>query len=332
MKNMKIADFNIDNIIDRLKNIGGITITVIGDYSLDKYAYSDPERDELSVETGLIAYQIHDTAKYAGIGGTVTNNLRSVGANVVCIGLTGNDGEGFELIRELKKTGADIEKMIVSEELQTNTYLKPMRGQNRQNSVEINRLDFRNFKATSRNAEDEIIKNLREAVSASQGVIITDQFIDRNYGVITDKVRTEISRIALEYPYVFFCADSRGFINEFENVIQKCNEFEIKKTVKNLENRGNIKARFVTLGGKGIKIYSEKETVLIPSFKAKPPLDFCGAGDATSAGIMIGLTLGLEMEEAALLGACMASITIEQIGVTGVASIEQIIERIKEKQ
>jgi len=90
-----------------------------------------------------------------------------------------------------------------------------------------------------------------------------------------------------------------------------------------------MKARFVTLGEKGIKIYSEKETVLIPSFKAKPPLDFCGAGDATNAGIMTGLALGLEIEEAALLGACMASITIEQIGVTGVASTEQIIDRIK---
>lgn len=332
MKKMKISDFNVDNIIDRLKNIGEITITVVGDYSLDKYVYSDPARDELSVETGLIAYQIHDTAKYAGIGGTVTNNLRSVGANVICIGLVGNDGEGFEMIRELKKTGADVEKMIVSDDIQTNTYLKPMRGQNRQNSVEINRLDFRNFKATSKNAEDKIIKNLRKAVSVSHGVIITDQFIDRNHGVITDKVRTEISRIALEYPNVFFCADSRGFINEFKNVIQKCNEFEIKKTVNNAENKETIKTRFVTLGGKGVKIYSENETVLVPSFKAKPPLDFCGAGDATNAGIMIGLTLGLKIEESVLLGACMASITIEQIGITGVAGYDQIINKINGKK
>jgi len=331
MKKMKISDFNVYKIIDRLKDTGNITITVIGDYSLDKYVYSDPERDELSVETGLVAYQIHDTARYAGIGGTVTNNLRCIGVNVICIGLVGNDGEGFELIRELKKTGADIEKMVVSDEIQTNTYLKPMRGQNRQDSVEMNRLDFRNFKATSGDVEDEIIKNFRNAVSVSKGVIITDQFIDRNHGVITDKVRAEISRIALEYPDVFFCADSRGFIIEFENVMQKCNESEAKKTINKIKNRKSEKPRFVTLGGKGIKIYSEKETVLVPSFKAKPPLDFCGAGDATNAGIMTGLTLGLEIEEAVLLGACMASITIEQIGVTGVAYIEQIIDRIKAK-
>src|SRR5665647_539337 len=172
MKKMKISDFNVYKIIDRLKDTGNITITVIGDYSLDKYVYSDPERDELSVETGLVAYQIHDTARYAGIGGTVTNNLRSIGVNVICVGLVGNDGEGFELIRELKKTGADIEKMVVSDEIQTNTYLKPMRGQNRQDSVEMNRLDFRNFKATSVETENEIIKNFRNAVSVSKGVII----------------------------------------------------------------------------------------------------------------------------------------------------------------
>ncbi len=332
MKKMKISDFDLSNITGRLKNAGEITITVVGDYSLDKYVTSDPKNDELSVETGLVAYQIHDIAKYAGIGGTVTNNLRSVGANVICIGLTGDDGEGFELIRELKKTGADTEKMIVSDEVQTNTYLKPMRGTNRQDSIEINRLDFRNFESTSNNVENEIIKNIRKAVPLSQGVIITDQFIDRNRGVITDKVRAEISRIALEYPEVFFCADSRGFIDEFENVMQKCNESEAKKTIKKTDNKKVMKARFVTLGEKGIKIYSEKETVLIPSFKANPPLDFCGAGDATNAGIMIGLTLGLKIEEAALLGACMASITIEQIGVTGIAGTNQIIDRITAKE
>ena len=329
MKKMKISDFNLNNIIDKLKNTGEITITVIGDYSLDKYVYSNPERDELSVETGLVAYQIHDTAIYPGIGGTVTNNLRSVGANVICIGLAGNDGDGFELIRELKKTGADTENMIISDEFQTNTYLKPMRGTNKLNSTEINRLDFRNFQATSGIVEDEIINNLRKAVLRSQGVIITDQFVDRNRGVITDRVRAEISRIALDYPSVFFCADSRGFIDEFENVMQKCNESETKKITKRTENKNSIKARFVTLGEKGIKIYKEKETVLIPSFKATPPLDFCGAGDATTAGIVTGLVLGLKIEEAALLGACMAAITIEQIGVTGVASIEQITDRIK---
>jgi len=229
MKKMKISDFKLNDIIDRLKNAKEITITVVGDYSLDKYVYSNPERDELSVETGLIAYQIHDTAKYAGIGGTVTNNLRGVGVNVICVGLVGNDGEGFELIRELKKTGADTGKMIISDKVQTNAYLKPMRGANRKDSVEISRLDFRNFEATSSNDEDEIINNLRKSVPSSQGVIITDQFIDRNCGVITDKVRTEIGRIALEYPNVFFCADSRGFIDEFENVMQKCNESEAKK-------------------------------------------------------------------------------------------------------
>ena len=246
--------------------------------------------------------------------------------------MVGNDGDGFELIRELKKTGAETEKMIVSDEIQTNTYLKPMRGKNRHDSVEINRLDFRNFKTTPKDAEVEIINNLRKAVMLSQGVIISDQFIDRNSGVITDKVRREIGRIALEYPDVFFCADSRGFIDEFENVMQKCNESEAKKINKKIENNKPKMTKFVTLGEKGIKIYTEKETVLIPSFKATPPFDFCGAGDATNAGIMIGLVLGLKIEEATLLGACMASITIEQIGVTGVASTEQIIDRIKAKK
>jgi sugar/nucleoside kinase (ribokinase family) len=60
------------------------------------------------------------------------------------------------------------------------------------------------------------------------------------------------------------------------------------------------------------------------------PLDIVGAGDATNAGTMLGLTLGLTLPESVLLGGCVSSITIQQIGVTGTATIEQVKERLGE--
>ena len=45
----------IDNIFGVLEKTGSRTITVFGDYCLDKYLYIDPVRDEVSVETGLTA-------------------------------------------------------------------------------------------------------------------------------------------------------------------------------------------------------------------------------------------------------------------------------------
>ena len=112
-----------------LDRAGEIRVAVFGDYCLDKYLYMDPKRDELSVETGLMAWQIHEKRLFPGAGGTVASNLRSLGVQVICIGLMGDDGEGYDLRKALEKIGADSSLMVVSDEICTGTYTKPMRLQ-----------------------------------------------------------------------------------------------------------------------------------------------------------------------------------------------------------
>ena len=86
---------DMDRIIAALGRTQDARIIVFGDYCLDKYLYIDPKRDEPSVETSLTADQVHRKQMYAGVGGTITNNLRALGAQVRCIGAIGCDGEGF---------------------------------------------------------------------------------------------------------------------------------------------------------------------------------------------------------------------------------------------
>lgn len=334
--NKKVA-IDVHKIIASLNRTEEIYLTVVGDYSLDQYVYSNPKQDEPSVETALPAYQIHHVESYPGIGGTITNNLRSLGANVFCVGLLGDDGSGFELKRLLDKLGANTEYLISSEQVCTTVYMKPMRGIEKETSVEVNRLDFRNFKETPENLQKTLVKNLELAMKQSDGVIITDQFLEKNYSAITEFVREAIGRLALENKEKFFFVDSRGFVDRFENVFCKCNEHELEHILK--ENsltkkqyldlkQGNV--FFVTEGEKGISIYENAHKIHIDGFKATPPLDICGAGDATNAGICLGLALGLSKEESSLLGCAVSSITIEQIGVTGSANMAQLKARLLE--
>jgi len=84
----------------------------------------------------------------------------------------------------------------------------------------------------------------------------------------------------------------------------------------------------VTLGADGAYVIERGNIKHIPAFRVDGPVDIVGAGDATSAGIMLGLTLGLTLPEAVMLGCCVSSITIKQIGVTGTATIEQIKQKL----
>jgi rfaE bifunctional protein kinase chain/domain len=333
----------VSPIFNVLDNASSRTITVFGDYCLDKYMYIDPARDEASVETGLIAYQVDRTVLYPGAGGTITNNLRSLGAHVQCVGLLGNDGEGYDLLKCLERIGADTRLMVQSDSIPTNTYMKPMRKSGDGAYTEMNRLDMRNFSETSTELEDRLIENLKQALATSQGVIIIEQYMQRNYAAVTDRIRDELAELANRFPDKFFFADSRGFAECYRNVIIKCNQIELPgiekgenvedessiiRRAKRLMAANNAKAVVVTVGAEGAFVFERDAVARIPAFPVEGPLDIVGAGDATNAGVMLGLTLGLSLPESTLLGGCVSSITIQQIGVTGTATVTQVKQRL----
>lgn len=334
-----------EQIIRLLSKIPQKKIAVFGDYTLDKYLYIDPARDEPSVETGLTAYQVHEKRMYAGCGGTITNNLRALGAEVVSIGLVGMDGEGLELCRCLEAVGADISSMVHTDELCTSTYTKPMRLQENGEYTEINRLDLRNFEPASMELQKLLLKRLEDRLDEVDAVILIDQFFQRNLGVITDYVREGLNELAARRKDKLFYVDSRAFSGEFRNMIVKCNNYELmamgggnagspddmdaicRQAAALQKKTGNT--FFVTRGSEGIVVVGEDRYISVPAVRVTGPIDVCGAGDATTSGLILGLTLGLSDVQAAILGCCVSSVTIQQIGVTGTANVEQVTERLK---
>ncbi|SBW03226.1 PfkB domain protein [uncultured Eubacteriales bacterium] len=336
---------DVTPILRALEGVGRARIAVFGDYALDKYLYIDPARDELSVETGLTAYQVEAKRCFAGAAGTIVNNLRALGAQVVCIGLAGDDGEGFELLRCLEEQGADTAHMVCSGAVCTSTYVKPMRRQPDGSYAEMNRLDLRSFAPLPLELERRLLKALVASLPSLDAVIVMDQFVQRNLGAVTDGIRAGLGRLAAEHPEVLFYADSRAFACEYRNMIVKCNNLELMALGGgggNSEDAEALLARaeellresgntfYVTRGSKGMMVFEEGGVRIVPAYPVTGPVDIVGAGDASSAGIVLGLTLGLTSSQAAVMACCVSSITIQQIGCTGTASIPQLIQRLKE--
>src|SRR5512137_532700 len=88
-----------------LDRLPGLAIAVVGDFFLDKYLVIDRSLSEISLETGLESYQVVAKRCSPGAAGTVTSNLRALGVgSVYAVGLTGDDGEGYELRQGLART------------------------------------------------------------------------------------------------------------------------------------------------------------------------------------------------------------------------------------
>lgn len=331
----------LDELLNRFPYLH---VLVVGDFFLDKYLIIDRPLSEISLETGLEAYQVTDTRCSPGAAGTVTSSLRALGVKVTALGVIGDDGEGYELRRGLVEREVDIEPLIQRSDLFTPTYTKPRMRKPDGQEHEIKRLDVKNRRPLPTEVEGEVIARLRTLVPMVDAVVVADQVQERNCGVITDRVREETGRSALRYPGKIFAADSRERIGLFRHVIIKPNrreailaiqpdwkgEFalEVARACSAELFRRNQKPVFLTAGPHGIFLFTEKGCQHVQAVPVEGEIDTVGAGDSVMAGIVSALCSGAEPEEASLLGNIVASITIQQIGTTGTASPMQVREQL----
>jgi rfaE bifunctional protein kinase chain/domain len=323
-------------------------ILVFGDFFLDEYLMIDKSLSEVSLETGLEAHQVVNVRALPGAAGVVTNNLSALDTNVIALGVMGKDGRGYELKKGLVETNVDISPMLQSADLITPTYIKPIMKEPDGSEHELERMDIKNRFPLPPALEEALIERIKGIIPQVNGVIIVDHVPERNYGVITDRLRDVIALLAASFPEKYFLADSRRQMALFNNIIIKCNVFEARSAagIDRLDGseietglasadilyERNSKPVIVTMGDLGIVVRSADYREIIPAMPVSEPIDIVGAGDSTISAITAALCAGANLREAALIGNLVASITIQQLGTTGVASRNQVKERFVEYQ
>ncbi len=321
-------------------------IAVIGDFFLDEYLILDKNLSEISLETGLEAYQVTATRKSPGVAGTVTNILRSLDVPVVAIGFSGDDGHGFELRRSLKNLGINLDHFAIFADRFTPTYTKPMLLENGC-EVEQSRLDTKNRQPLVARHEKQLIQSLRTVIPKVKAVLAIDQAKGRNCGVVTDAIRDELAALAEQYPEKVFMADSRDYMHLFKNAIVKFNVNEASKMFglghpdHSPEFVGKLsqqlfkhyqKPILLTIGADGMQVMDKMGSTRIPGIPTSGPTDIVGAGDSVMASAGAALSVGATLIEAAMIGTLTASIIIQQIGTTGIATHPQLKARFAETQ
>lgn len=319
-----------------------LQIGVVGDFVLDKYLTVDTALNEPSLETCLTAYQVVETRQYPGACGTITNNLGEFGiGGIYAVTFVGKDGAGFELKEELIRRRVQLDYVLETDRMITPSYVKPMM---RTGSLETesHRLDIKNFHHTPKELEDRMVSMLDEVFQRMDGVIILDQMVENNCGVITDRVRERLIELGESYGDKLIFADSRSRIHLFRHVVVKCNNHEICRGIypdltgtPSLDmvtecaesiHRQNGKPVFVTIGKGGILTFGSQGNARVPTAEIPGPLDICGAGDAVTAAALSALLTGCNEIEAAFFANMVASVTIRKLGITGTATYDEIME------
>ena len=153
-----IATCHTERLAELVGRFGRLRIAVVGDFFLDKYLDVDPAIAETSVETGKTAHQVAAVRHSPGAAGTVVANLAALGAGELhAVGFTGDDGESYDLRKDLAALGCSTDRLHVEAGRMTPTYLKPRDCSVCGLSGEHNRYDTKNRTPTGRETQQRIV-------------------------------------------------------------------------------------------------------------------------------------------------------------------------------
>jgi len=333
----------LERILDRLPTL---RIGLIGDLFLDRYLEIDPICHELSLETGLEAYQVTRIRNSPGALGTVLNNLHALGVGqLLPLTVVGDDGQADDLERCLAARGVSCEGLLRDAARLTPTYTKPMVWRDG-GWHELNRLDLRTRGPISSATIERLIAALEASFPLYDGWIVSDQVNEAEWGVVSATVRTRLSDLARRHPKTLVLVDSRTQTAHFRHAVLKPNLSECRRALDLLAGGvpdsaeltpGAVAQRVAqgtgclvmcTVGEAGMIVCPpDEEPANVPAVKVTGPIDVVGAGDSATAGVVAAWLAGASPLEAAAVGNLVASLTVQQLGTTGTASPAQVLER-----
>ena len=321
-----------------LEAITHARVTVLGDYCLDAYWTVEPDESELSLETGLPVRRVSAQRYSPGGAGNVVNNLKVLGAaEVLSVGLLGEDIFGSELIRLLKAAGIRTGGLLQTSDCwQTPLYAKPL-----WNGQEINRFDFGVINRLPDSQAARLLSVLEEAVAQSTAVVINQQLA---ISYLTPGMIAGINKHNALHPKVLFLVDSRHHAGAFLGAVLKLNSHEAARLIGKHHPLNRVIYReeahadalaistrtgrpvFVTRGAQGMIVANASQVQEVPGIQIIGKTDPVGAGDTVVAALAATLGCCNDVEIAARLANLAASVTVRKLHTTGTATPTELRE------
>ena len=153
----------------------------------------------------------------------MANNLVALGYRVAVLGVSADDGNGFELTRALRARG--ISSICCgTRRLPTFTYTKLLNAET--GEEDLPRVDFIPFRPLPEQIERQLMTRLESRARGFDVILVADQAETEYGGVITPQDAPASAKLALKHPDKVIWVDSRRRAELFRGVIVKPNREE----------------------------------------------------------------------------------------------------------
>jgi len=295
-------------------------ILIIGDIMLDRYWSGETSR--ISPEAPVPIVRIQQQQECPGGAGNVALNVKSLGAKVTLIGVTGTDEAASRLLKLLADAGIDCQINQLAH-LPTVTKLRVL-----SRHQQLIRLDF---EAPMTDFDTQWVpRQMQELVESVDLIILSDY----GKGVLAPVVELiEIARAA-DKPVL---VDPKGKdfqkyqgatlitpnLSEFEAVVGHCaNLSALVEKGDNLRQQLKLSALLITRSQEGMTLLQEQHPPLHLPAHAQEVFDVTGAGDTVIGVLAASLAAGENWPNATALANLAAGLVVTKLGAASVTVAE----------
>jgi len=303
-------------------------VLVIGDLMLDEYLWGDVDRISPEAPVQVVNVQREDFT--LGGSGNVVNNLVSLGAKVLTVGVSGTGMNGKVMLERFRELGVDTRGIIKDPQRPTTRKTRVIAA-----NQHVVRIDRETKNEISGKALGQLNAYIEKTIPRVDIVLISDY----GKGLVTKPFISKIARIARKHKKITI-ADPKGldftkyagvFLltpNKKEASLASGIEIQDKKTLHAAGTRilktAKIKNLLITCGKDGMVLFTGIGKPLHISARARQVFDVSGAGDTVLAVLGLAMASGVSLEESAALANTAAGIVVGKVGTATVTKDELI--------
>ncbi len=324
-----------DKLIHHLHCFQGRKIMVIGDLTLDEFVTGAVER--ISREAPVLILRHEHTKQVPGGGANAIYNLAKLGADVMAVGIVGNDEQGKVLRHIFTAAGIDIRGIAIDPDRPTVTKTR-ISGHSRQSvTQQIVRLDRKSDQPPRDAIAQQLADFINHHITEVDAVVCSDY----NEGVFQPVVIAS----ALRHPLTVVDAQKHLHrfagatiftpnIPEVEGAVGYPVTHNLRQAANDLLHITQSQQVLITRGEEGMSLFTKDDEYHIPAFNRTEVFDVTGAGDTVVAALTLTLAAGGSYKEGAILGNLAASIVVRQFGTstTNPIAMEQSLLQLLEEE
>ena len=309
----------------------GRTIMVIGDVICDEYLIGKPAR--VSREAPVIILKFTDRDVRLGGAANAANNVETLGARVIPVGVVGRDRAGDEVLGLFHANGISTDGIVTETGRPTPVKTRIMAGGYQATRQQVVRLDREPTGDLLPITEDALLGRLTALAARVDGILVSDY----GYGTVTARIFERVRAIA-RGSGVIVTVDSRYDLPRFVGVTGATpNEAElgeltgagvdderaVEKAGRQLLERLDTQLLLVTRGSQGLALLErDGGSTFIPIFGTDEIADVTGAGDTVIGTFTLALASGASPVDAATLANVAGGIVVMKRGTATVTREE----------